>query len=280
MAKNTNRAASAIAYVAALGLAFGASAAHWELTTDNDVIFAAEALGDGTAELTLEVDDAMTEDVDEATRVNLLLVAPDGVGMNSEVTITFTLTGAVFGNTVQISDFESNDPALMVVNGTKEGGRSGTDNTVSVRFKASDNIDGATALATDDAGRPAVSLDVTAIEGAAGLATPKSAVTVSAEVELYGTTSNTSGIVADFPIGKNTRPGERDEGAMEHLDDDGDFKFKAADNKIASSVLGVEYSATAGADGQIMIDDRTKLVGGSISLGQFDSTPNFRCNGR
>ena len=58
MAKRTNRAASAIAYVAALGLAFGASAAHWELTTDNDVVFASEALGDGTAELTLSVDNA------------------------------------------------------------------------------------------------------------------------------------------------------------------------------------------------------------------------------
>ena len=146
MAKRTNRAASALAYVAALGLAFGASAAHWELTTDNDKIFAAESLGDGSAELTLGVDDAMTADVDEATRVNLLLVAPDGVGVASEVTVTFTLKGALFGNTVQISDFESNDGDLVVVNGTKEGGRAGDDHSVSVRFRASANITDATAI--------------------------------------------------------------------------------------------------------------------------------------
>ena len=68
-------------------------------------------MGDGTTELTLNVDDDAdgTDAVNEATRVNLLLVAPDGVGINSEVTVTFTLTGALFGNTVQISDFESND---------------------------------------------------------------------------------------------------------------------------------------------------------------------------
>jgi hypothetical protein len=277
MAKNTNRAASAIAYVAALGLAFGASAAHWELTTDNDVVFAAEALGDGTAELTLGVDDAMTTDVDEATRVNLLLVAPDGVGVNSEVTITFTLTGAVFGNTVQINDFDSNDDDLDVVNGTKEGGRAGTDNTVSVRFKAGSDLQAAGPSTADDENRPMISLDITAIEEAAGLVTPKSKVTVGAEVELYGTT-NSANTAADFPIGTATPPGERDDDTtadvMEHLDDDGNFKFKAADNAIASSALGVEYAATAGADGQIMIDDRTKLVGGSISLGSFDSTPN------
>ena len=81
MAKRTNRAASALAYVAALGLAFGASAAHWELSTANSETFASEALGDdaGATELTLQLDDPMT-DANEGTHVNLALVAPDGVG--------------------------------------------------------------------------------------------------------------------------------------------------------------------------------------------------------
>ena len=39
-------------------------------------------------------------------------------------------------------------------------------------------------------------------------------------------------------------------------------------------MLGVVYAATAGPGGEIMIDDRTKLVGGSIALGTFKSTPN------
>ena len=279
MAKNTNRVASAIAYVAALGLAFGASAAHWELSTDNDVIFAAEALGDGSAELDLAEDNEATADVNEATTVNLALVAPDGVGADSEVTVTFTLTGAVFGNTVQISDFKTSDDSnIAVVNGTKEGGRSGSDDSVSVRFQASAAIPdtgtgGAGANAANDATRPTISFAISAIEGATVLATPKSSVTIAAEVELHGTSG-----AADFPIGKATAPGERDDdddaSAGPHLDDDNNFKFKAADNKIASSVLGVEYSASDGAEGQIMIDDRTKLVGGSIVLGSFDSTPN------
>ena len=277
MAKRTNRAASALAYVAALGLAFGASAAHWELSTANDETFASEALGDdaGSTELTLKVDNAATE-ANEATHVNLALVAPDDVGANSEVTVTFTLTGALFGQTVQISDFKSSKPELVVVNGTKEGGRAGDDQSVSVRFKAMAAIGNAGANLTDDEMRPTISLNITEIEGAAGLARPKSSVTIAAEVELYGTTTEDG--ASDFPIGKATPPGFRDDNldpaTGPHLDDDGNFKFKAVDYKLASSVLGVEYKSTPGAVGQIMIDDRTKLVGGSVVLGSFDSTPH------
>ena len=45
MAKNTNRAASAIAYVAALVLATGAWAAHWEMYVKNPVTYAKEVFG-------------------------------------------------------------------------------------------------------------------------------------------------------------------------------------------------------------------------------------------
>ena len=65
MAKNTNRAASAIAYVAALVLATGASAFHWEMYVNNDVTYAKEVFGgdDPAADgVTLRADDAMTMD--------------------------------------------------------------------------------------------------------------------------------------------------------------------------------------------------------------------------
>ena len=63
MARNTSRVASAFAYVAALGLAFGASAAHWELSTTGEVTYASEIFGAdaATLELTLETDDATTD---------------------------------------------------------------------------------------------------------------------------------------------------------------------------------------------------------------------------
>ena len=155
MAKNTNRAAIAIAYVAALGLAFGASAAHWELSTVNDVLYATEIFGDDAddIELSLAADDESNELVDNSTRVELTLVLPTNivddsetgdvdetdntlnmdVGEGAEITVTFTLKDAVFGNTVGISDFETTDAEdnLHIVNGSKEGGRSGT-NSVSI----------------------------------------------------------------------------------------------------------------------------------------------------
>ena len=254
MAKNTNRVASAIAYVAALGLAFGASAAHWELSTDNDVVFAAEAMGDGTAELTLKVDDTSADapaDVNEATHVNLALVAEDGVGADSEVTITFTLVGAVFGNTVQISDFESNDADLVVVNGTKEGGRSGTDSTVSVRFKAGSNgIDNAAPTVADDDDRPTISLNITAIQGATGLTAPQATVSMAAGVELYGTASAAG--AADFPIGNAMPPGERETtGDGAHLDADGNFN-PLSDGVKDSLSVGIGFN-TVGAEFRVPV---------------------------
>ena len=90
MAKNTNRAASAIAYVAALVLATGASGRHhWEMYVNNDVTYAKEIFGgdDPAADgVTLSGDDAMTTDDsnvdgiqnDEQT-VDLRLVLPAGM---------------------------------------------------------------------------------------------------------------------------------------------------------------------------------------------------------
>ena len=92
MAKNTNRAASAIAYVAALVLATGAWAAHWEMYSNNPVTYAKEIFGgDDPASmgLTLAVDDAMTTEADEGTSIDFKLYLPNdgsvdvGVGIRS-----------------------------------------------------------------------------------------------------------------------------------------------------------------------------------------------------
>ena len=63
MARNTNRVASAFAYVAALGLATGALAAHWEMTVNNPVTYATEIFGGddpASTGLTLAVDNEAT----------------------------------------------------------------------------------------------------------------------------------------------------------------------------------------------------------------------------
>ena len=286
MAKRTNRVASAFAYVAALGLAFGASAAHWELSTTGNVTYAAEIFGEdaATMELTLGTyDDMGTTDFadDEGTYVDLALVVPGGpinnnpnpngedgsVGAESEIFVTITLKGATFGNTVQINDFETQGDNLNIVNGSKTGGRVG-DRSVSVGFKAEGEILDTGPQITLDAGRPTIRLILSSIRGAAGLATPKSTVTASALVDLVGTATTGE----DFPIDV-TPPGERDDddpdsvGATRggHKDDKG-FKFKAVDNVIASSVQSYAFGASRGGVGPINLDDRTKIKGAQVAL--------------
>ena len=117
MAKNTNRAASAIAYVAALVLATGASAFHWEMYVNNDVTYAKEVFGgdDPAADgVTLSTDDAMTTDDpnvagiqnDEQTSVDLRLVLPVGMSVNeaSELEVTILIKGATLGQAVNWTD--------------------------------------------------------------------------------------------------------------------------------------------------------------------------------
>ena len=114
MAKNTNRAASAFAYVAALVLATGAWAAHWEMYTNNPVTYAKEIFGGddpGGMTLTLGVDDtesANADDADEQTSVDLrlYLMATQTVGDESELEVTLTLKGATFGQSVNWTDIK------------------------------------------------------------------------------------------------------------------------------------------------------------------------------
>ena len=279
MARNTSRVASAFAYVAALGLAFGASAAHWELSTNGDVTYASEIFGAdaATLELTLGTDDATTSDFDEneGTYVDLALLVPDGtVNADSEITVTVTLNGATFGNTVQINDFKTQGANLNIVNGSKKDGRVG-DRSVSVGFKAGENgtgnISGAGPMATDDANRPTIRLVLSSIEGATGLATPKSKVTASASVELVGTAGANE---VDFPI-EVTPPGVRDDPGTSDVDEsmkDGKPVFKLADNVIASSVQSYDYGATDGGMGPITLDDRTKIKGAQVAVATLTRT--------
>ena len=79
MAKNTNRAASAIAYVAALLLATGAWAAHWEMYVNNPVTYAKEIFGGddpAAGGVTLGADVDTTTDMDEQTSDDMRLVLP------------------------------------------------------------------------------------------------------------------------------------------------------------------------------------------------------------
>ena len=114
MAKNTNRVASAIAYVAALGLATGVWAAHWEMTANNPVTYAKEIFGGddpATTGLTLRKDDDETAATDEQTSIDLTLFLPNDAGMSvgsgSELEVTLELHGGHFGQAVNWTDIEA-----------------------------------------------------------------------------------------------------------------------------------------------------------------------------
>ena len=290
MAKNTNRVASAFAYVAALGLATGVAANHWELSTKNMVTYASEIFGEGAAdiELTLTADDPATPPnqgdpaVDESTRVELELFKPgDGtqnIGADSEITVTFTLHGAKFGNTIQINDFKTSPDDLEVVNGSKKDGRVG-DSSVTVGFKAMDAFD----AGMDASVRPTVSFAISAIEDAAGLAVPKSAVRVAAEVELVGTSGGNRqdfaievcppgvpavvAVVAD-PNANPPVAAVAPVAAIEACTETAPFPM--AMNVIAQSARALTFGKMDGdMDVGITLADRTKLKAAAVNLGSL-----------
>jgi hypothetical protein len=278
MVKNTNRVASAFAYVAALGLAFGASAAHWELNTENDIVYATEIFS-GSAddiELVMRADDETTPaPADESTRAVLTLVLPTGdnvdtpdvtetnldVGSGAEAIVTFKLSNAVFGNTVGINDFDSTGD-ITIVNGSKKGGRAGTD-TVSVEIIVGSDDDadnGATIL-----------LRVESLEGASALGVvdprrterrlgvrSRSAVTMSASVESTGRrTQRDENERVDFPEQVCRPTTEMASGCATGAG------APPADNMIASSARALTFSATDGGGGLISLSSRSDLAYGA-----------------
>jgi hypothetical protein len=287
MVKNTNRVASAFAYVAALGLAFGASAAHWELSVANTVTYATEIFGEGSAdtELSLSADDAGTTGINEATRVELALVLPTDVvdnpdttdvdetdndanrdvGEGAEMTVTFTLKNAVFGNTIGIGDFDTSMASnLNIVNGSKKGGRAG-DDSVSVELIAGglDNNNDEDVDTTST-----ITLTLESLEDAAGLGrvpdprdpTDKApTVTISAEVESTGRRSDRADTeLVDFPE-QVCRP-------MDVAGCRGTPRPPAM-NVVATSAQAVAITGTGGNTGndEAKIDraDRTSLAKGA-----------------
>ena len=289
MAKNTNRVASAIAYVAALGLATGVAADHWELTTEGDVTYAAEIFGDDadTMGLTLLSDVTTGEDadeVDESTRVELALYkADDGdIDTDSEIILTVTLNGAEFRNTVGIDDIElsppstvGNNPQWEIVRGSRADGRIG-DSSVSVGIRVvgelNNELNAIDTLGPED--RPTVTLRIPAIQSAEGLAIAKSKVTVSAEVELYGTCRGVCGnfpiIVTGTSITDNEDTLDVDESGL--TGEDMMQKYNAGVGTIASSVQALTFAAAAGGTSAIDLEDRTMfadakpLLLGSLSV--------------
>ena len=292
MARNTNRVASGIAYVAALGLAIGASANHWDIRSYNDVEYATEVFGaDADQELDLVTDDdTATTEYDERTRVELTLAKPGDDGMvsgGSEVVITITLGGATFGNTVQINDFGLKHANVnegvgnwAVVSGSKVGGRAGT-SSVSVGIRAleagleagfnnlgdSDNAANTFHDFTRDA-LPKVTLMIPAIEDAVGLATAGSKVTVTASVELEGT----SGTAAqDFPTDVEGPP-VPDDSATEDKDESytDDAKtmraYMTRYQPIATSKNALTFATSAAGAGDIDLPDRTVLAAKAKSM--------------
>ena len=284
MAKRTNRAASALAYVAALGLAFGASAAHWDIQAHGVVTYATEVFGaNADQELDLVTDDDEdTADVDERTRVEFVLYKPDNNNptplattaqweSGSEIVLTVELGGASFGNTVQINDFElspaSSADTWELVSGSKVGGRAGTDFVeVGIKATAILNADPNVQMNNPEL-LPKVTLKIPAIEDAAGLATAGAKVTVTGSVELQGT----SGVAAtDFPT-EVVGPRVLNDPATPDVDESTNPvtmmpKYTSRLRTFATSANALTFSTSVAGAGAIALPERTALANKAKSM--------------
>ena len=278
MAKNTNRVASLIAYVAALGLATSASAYHWEMYVNNDVTYAKEIFGgDDPASigLTLSADDpATTDDTtttdvienDEQTSVDLRLYLPPDttVAADSEVEVVLKLEGAVLGQAIDWTDIRTDDnvdeatpsAALRKVGGSQVNGRR---DDASITFK----LDTAAAIPAPAGGGYTgnfVRIDLGSLKGYAGTGS----VDVKAEMRVTDGNGGTSGGDRNFPTTFDTRDD------AEAMDPDGTpasgdevAAVIGTSEIIARSAQAVTLMVTGGDTGRINVGDRAKLVGGT-----------------
>ena len=183
--------ASAIAYVAALGLATGASAFSWEFDVKEPVTYAEEIFGGanpGNLDLALAGDDTSTTNGRQGTRIELQLVLPDqtNVENGAQAEVTFTISGAVFGQAINWTDIDTGSD-LTKVGGSLRDGRVG-DSSVAVKIGTA-GVTGTTGAE----GNATVTLYIGSLEGAAGLASGDASVTASASVKV------TAGGGSDFP---------------------------------------------------------------------------------
>ncbi len=281
MAKNTNRVASAIAYVAALGLATGAWAAHWELDVDQPVTFAKEIFGGddpNDLDLALKGDDEDASNGRQGTRVELHLVLGDPantegiqsvVADDAEAEVTLTIAGAVFGEAVDWTDITTGVPggsagSFTKMTGSRSGGLAG-DTSVSVKVSST---------ALTGTGGPVdgglINFYIGSLEGAGALAnagkvTASASVTVTAGPD----TNNfpTAFVARKQVLGDNPATGDVTET---------DFEVTSASSAvIADSAQAMMFGSTSGETGDIDLEDRAKLDGGTqVLVGGITSTPN------
>ena len=234
MAKSTNRMTSAIASVAALWLATGAWAFYWELDVKEPVTYAEEIFGGanpGNLDLALAGDDTNTTNGRQGTRVELQLVLPDQTNIENgaQAEVTFTISGAVFGQGINWTDIDTGSD-LTKVAGSIGNGRAG-DSSVAVKIGTA-GVTGTTGAENN----ATVTLYLGSLEGAAGLASGDASVTASASVRV------TAGGSSNFPDKVETPT--------------------ASSNVIADS----EKAWTVAPQGRLVLrgwinlDDRTKLV--------------------
>ncbi len=279
MAKNTNRVASAFAYVAALVLATGAWAAHWEMYSNNPVTYAKEIFGGedpASTGLTLRVDNAETTDDDttatiendEGTSIDLKLYLPnDGsmsVGDGSELEVTFKLTGASFGQAVNWTDIVVVGDNFAKVGGSQKDGRR---NDTSVTLKVTYGNDAGNAQDIEDntiVGEEKMAVDtgyfirfdLGSIVGYAGAGS----VTASMEARV------TDGPDNNFPTTAVVREAVAAVAAVEASDGvEAVLAVPAVigtSGTVATSGAAVTFVAADGSDaGQIDLDERGKLDG-------------------
>ncbi len=280
MAKNTNRVASLIAYVAALGLATGAWAAHWEIYANNPVVYAAEVFGGddpAAGGVTLMEDDAATTDDagtqiienDEQTNVDVILYLPNDasvtVGPNSEIEVTFTLTGATFGQAVSWTDIQTFGADLIKVGGSQQDGRR-NDNSVGLKVKytgsgaitVADESGNADFMKTAITANYGVRLGIGSLNGYSGAG----AVNVDAEFRV------TDGPDNNFPDELVARkavaavPAVTDDPTTTGTDETAAAipAVRGTSGMIASSKKAVTFMGANGDTGNIDLENRAKLA--------------------
>ena len=266
MIKMTNRVASVIAYVAALGLATGVSAqdAHWELDVDNAVTYAQEIFGgEDAADMDLTLGAGGADVV-----LNLVLASGTTAEALSEIEVTFMVEGAVFGQAVNWTDITT-DGNLDKVSGSQSGGRAGQ-TSITVRVEVDVDI----VQGTDAA---SITLNLPSLEDATALLEGGS-VTASASVMVTG------GPDANLPWEVMTRAtvpaGPGPDGIPDNSDDIAEVP--GTSNIVASTAVGVTFAAADGDTGYINLDDRTMLVqmDGSAAMTQTIALAIFSSTAR
>jgi hypothetical protein len=291
MAKNTNRAASAIAYVAALLLATGAWAAHWEMYVNNPVTYAKEVFGGddpAAGGVTLGADVDTTTDMDEQTSVDMRLVLPHAnntdfgandqtVGDESELEVTVTLLGATFGQAVNWTDIrldddtdESDMPSNFVkVGGSQVDGRRG-DNSVTFKIHVPEDAQDIDYTGTGMGGQTGhfIRIDLGSLNGYAGAG----AVTLS--VSMRVTDGPQNNFPTTFEAVEEVMAVTADDTAMPPVV--GVEYVPGTSGMIANAVTAVTFTGANGGTGNIDLADRAKLAAPAtqVAVGSLSNESN------